>query len=191
VVTRDTAKVTRAKARARAKVTAREVRVLHTCPLNNHPRCLHHHHPRPNITEGEAHPTAYNAYTIKAVLALINYYHMTIGSPPIPTWINRINSGYFTGWPGLMSSDTAPRIRRQHMDTRNSSRRISSQRTLTLKKETASARRKKRKKRESPPIKHEPKPEKHFFAVEQFCFRSNRSRNSCINNVKLSYIVIK
>jgi hypothetical protein len=52
--------------------------------------------------------TADNAYNIKAVPALINYYHATIGSPPIASWIKRIHLGYFTGWPGL----TVDRVRR-------------------------------------------------------------------------------
>jgi hypothetical protein len=52
--------------------------------------------------------TAANAYNIKAVQALINYYHATIGSPPIASWIKRIHLGYFTGWPGL----TVDRVQR-------------------------------------------------------------------------------
>jgi hypothetical protein len=45
--------------------------------------------------------TAANAYNIKAVPALINYYHATMGSPHIASWIKQIHLGYFTGWPGL------------------------------------------------------------------------------------------
>ena len=52
--------------------------------------------------------TAYNAYTIKAVPDLINYYHATLGYPPVNSWINQINLGFFNDWPGL----TADRVRR-------------------------------------------------------------------------------
>ena len=71
-------------------------------------------HPVPQISPsklpGSIHTThtAANAYTIKAIPALINYYHATICSPPIASWIKKIHLGYFTGWPGL----TAIRVQR-------------------------------------------------------------------------------
>ena len=47
------------------------------------------------------------AYTIKTVPALINFYHISLGAPPISTWIKAINLGWFTSWPAL----TADRVR--------------------------------------------------------------------------------
>ena len=51
---------------------------------------------------------AANAYKIKAIPALINYYHACLGFPPIDSWAKRIQLGYFQSWPGL----TAKRVRK-------------------------------------------------------------------------------
>ena len=45
-----------------------------------------------------------NSVTIRTVPALINYYHMTMGAPPITTWIKAIDNGWFTSFPGLTSA---------------------------------------------------------------------------------------
>lgn len=45
-----------------------------------------------------------NAMTIRTVPALINYYHMTLGAPPIKSWLNAINKGWFVSWPGLTAA---------------------------------------------------------------------------------------
>jgi hypothetical protein len=37
-------------------------------------------------------------YEVKTVDALINYYHMILGSPPISEWINCINKSWFRLW---------------------------------------------------------------------------------------------
>merc|ERR1711884_291097 len=42
-----------------------------------------------------------SAYTIKTVPVLINFYHITLGAPPIATWIKAINLGWFSSWPAL------------------------------------------------------------------------------------------
>ena len=42
-----------------------------------------------------------NALTIRAVPALIDYYHMCLGAPPIKSWLAAIDKGWFTSWPGL------------------------------------------------------------------------------------------
>ena len=44
---------------------------------------------------------ARSAYTIKTVPALINFYHITLGAPPIETWLKGIKNGWFTSWPAL------------------------------------------------------------------------------------------
>ena len=46
---------------------------------------------------------ARSAYTIKTVPALINFYHITLGAPPISTWIKAINLGWFSSWPVLIA----------------------------------------------------------------------------------------
>jgi hypothetical protein len=51
---------------------------------------------------------ATKAYEVKTVDALINYYHMTLGSPPISKWINCINKSWFKSWHGL----SADRVRK-------------------------------------------------------------------------------
>jgi hypothetical protein len=48
------------------------------------------------------------AYEVKTVDALINYYHMTLGSPSISEWINCINKSWFKSWHGL----SADRVRK-------------------------------------------------------------------------------
>jgi hypothetical protein len=35
--------------------------------------------------------TAASAYEVQTVAALINFFHMSLGSPSIPEWINSIN----------------------------------------------------------------------------------------------------
>ena len=45
---------------------------------------------------------------IRTVPALIDYYHVTLGAPPIVTWLEAINKGWFQSWPGL----TAARVRK-------------------------------------------------------------------------------
>ena len=45
-----------------------------------------------------------NSVTVKTIPKLINFYHMTMGAPPITTWLNAINKGWFTSFPGLASS---------------------------------------------------------------------------------------
>ena len=49
------------------------------------------------------HAKANSAYTVQAVPTLINFYHATVGYPPIQSWLSSINKGYFVGWPGLTS----------------------------------------------------------------------------------------
>lgn len=44
---------------------------------------------------------AASVHTIKTVLALINFYGITLGAPPINTWVEGIKKGWFTSWPGL------------------------------------------------------------------------------------------
>jgi hypothetical protein len=51
---------------------------------------------------------ATKAYELKIMDALINYYHMTLGSPPISEWINCINKSWFKSWIGL----SADRVRK-------------------------------------------------------------------------------
>jgi hypothetical protein len=51
---------------------------------------------------------ATKAYKVKTVDALINYYHVTLGSPPISKWINCINKSWFKSWHGL----SADRVRK-------------------------------------------------------------------------------
>ena len=41
---------------------------------------------------------------MRTIPALINYYHMTMGAPPINTWIKGIDNGWFTSFPGLTSA---------------------------------------------------------------------------------------
>ena len=45
-----------------------------------------------------------NSINIRAIPALINYYHMTMGAPPISTWLNGIDKGWFTSFSGLTSA---------------------------------------------------------------------------------------
>ena len=52
--------------------------------------------------------TTAQSYKVKTVDALINYYHMTLGSPTINEWINCINKSWFKSWHGL----TADRVRK-------------------------------------------------------------------------------
>jgi hypothetical protein len=52
--------------------------------------------------------TTAQTYEVKTVDALINYYHMTLGSPTINEWINCINKSWFKSWHGL----TADRVRK-------------------------------------------------------------------------------
>ena len=51
----------------------------------------------------QAKATANSAYTVQAVPTLINFYHATVGYPPIQSWLSAIDKGYFVGWPGLTS----------------------------------------------------------------------------------------
>ena len=55
--------------------------------------------------------TAASAYEVQTVAALINFFHMSLGSPSIPEWINCINKNWFKSWPGL----NADRVRK-HCD---------------------------------------------------------------------------
>ena len=62
----------------------------------------------PNATKAKATATSTtfhraNSITIKTVPALINYYHMTMGAPPVNTWIKAIDNGWFTSFHGLTS----------------------------------------------------------------------------------------
>ena len=61
---------------------------------------------RPSSQAIQSIPTFHqaNSVTIRTVPALINYYHMTLGAPPISTWLNAIDKGWFTSFPGLTSS---------------------------------------------------------------------------------------
>ena len=52
--------------------------------------------------------TAASAYEVQTVAALTNFFHMTLGSPSIPEWINCINNNWFKSWPGL----SADRVRK-------------------------------------------------------------------------------
>jgi hypothetical protein len=51
---------------------------------------------------------ATKVYKVKTVDALINCYHMTLGSPPISEWINCNNKSWFKSWHGL----SADRVRK-------------------------------------------------------------------------------
>ena len=51
--------------------------------------------------------TAASAYEVQTVAALVNFFHMSLGSPSIPEWINCINKNWFKSWPGL----SADRVR--------------------------------------------------------------------------------
>ena len=55
-----------------------------------------------------AQHTAANTYTISWVPALISYLHACAGFPVIATWIDAINKGWYSSWPGL----TPGRVRR-------------------------------------------------------------------------------
>ena len=46
---------------------------------------------------------ANGAYTVQAAPTLTNFYHATLGYPPIQSWLRAIDKGYFVGWPGLTS----------------------------------------------------------------------------------------
>jgi hypothetical protein len=77
----------------------------HTLPRVN---CNRKPVPSP-CTAGMA--TAASAYEVQTVVALINFFHMSLGSPSIPEWINCINKNWFKTWPGL----NADRVRK-HCD---------------------------------------------------------------------------
>ena len=49
-----------------------------------------------------------NVYEIRAVPALISYLHAAAGNIPKVTWVKRVASGFYAGWPGL----TEQRVRR-------------------------------------------------------------------------------
>ena len=51
---------------------------------------------------------ALNAYQDQPVPQLMQFLHASAGFPPKPTWIQAINQGYYTSWPGL----TASRVRK-------------------------------------------------------------------------------
>ena len=51
-----------------------------------------------------AQHTAANAYTISCVPALISYLHACAGFPVTETWIDAINKGWYSTWPGLTAS---------------------------------------------------------------------------------------
>lgn len=55
--------------------------------------------PAPPTRRHHAH-----ALTIRTVPALIDFYHITLGAPPISSWIKGIDNGWFTSWPGLTSA---------------------------------------------------------------------------------------
>ena len=57
---------------------------------------------RGNTRKPKLHST--KSLTIRTVPALINFYHMTLGAPPISTWITGIDKGWFTSFPGLTSA---------------------------------------------------------------------------------------
>ena len=63
---------------------------------------------RPILTP-EQH-TAAMAHSISCVPALISYLHACAGFPVIVTWIEAINKGWYSTWPGLTSSRV-----RQHL----------------------------------------------------------------------------
>ena len=44
-----------------------------------------------------------NSLTIRTVPALINFYHLTLGAPSITTWLQAIDKGWFSNFPGLTS----------------------------------------------------------------------------------------
>ena len=62
--------------------------------------------PRGDTSTPQLNKQSRSAYTIKTVPALINFYHISLGAPPISTWIKAINLGWFTSWPAL----TADRV---------------------------------------------------------------------------------
>ena len=51
--------------------------------------------PKGTIGNPKQLTSARSAYTIKTVPALINFYHITLGAPPISTWIKAIKQGWF------------------------------------------------------------------------------------------------
>ena len=55
-----------------------------------------------------AQHTAANAYTISCVPVLTSYLHACAGFPVTTTWIDAINKGWYSIWPGL----TASRVRK-------------------------------------------------------------------------------
>ena len=76
-----------------------------------------------------------NSITIKSIPALINFYHMTMGAPPIRSWLNAIAKGWFTSFPGLTNDrvkkyctnkvETAKghlKLQRQHVNSTQPSR---------------------------------------------------------------------
>ena len=83
---------------------------IHDSAPDAFPRVTPNHNPVPSTcTAGMA--TAASAYEVQTVAALINFFHMSLGSPSIPEWINCINKNWFKSWPGL----TADRVRK-HCD---------------------------------------------------------------------------
>ncbi|OEU20461.1 hypothetical protein FRACYDRAFT_181335 [Fragilariopsis cylindrus CCMP1102] len=77
----------------------------HTLPRVNALQRVNQINPIGN-TAGMA--TAASAYEVQTVAALTNFFHMTLGSPSIPEWINCINNNWFKSWPGL----SADRVRK-------------------------------------------------------------------------------
>jgi hypothetical protein len=79
---------------------------VYSTPMSQQPTC-----PRMNtdsiIGTASLAMTA-KSYEVKTVDALINYYHMTLGSPTINEWINCINKFWIKPWYGL----TADRVRK-------------------------------------------------------------------------------
>jgi hypothetical protein len=79
---------------------------VYSTPMSQQP-------PRPRmntdlILDTASLATTAKSYEVKTVDALIDYYHMTLGSPTINEWINCINKSWFKSWPGL----TADRVRK-------------------------------------------------------------------------------
>jgi hypothetical protein len=61
---------------------------------------LHDRNALPGGDTPQKHRAA-SAHTIKTLPALINFYHYTLGAPPISTWLRGIKKGWFSSWPGL------------------------------------------------------------------------------------------
>ena len=68
-----------------------------------HPRCKNTGSPAQEHLMHRA-----NVLRLRTVPALINFHHVTLGAPPVQTWLEGIRKGWFSSWPGV----TAARVRK-------------------------------------------------------------------------------